>query len=288
MPKQLKSLTHNDILRYEEILRICKIAKKTGIHNFKVTGGEPLLRKGCVNFLRELKSAIKNVTITTNGVLLENFIHELVEMKIDGVNISLDSINSETYKKITGKDDFQNVWRSLEKAVQSGLRTKINFVPMRGINDNEIIPMARLAKKIPIDIRFIEVMPTQAVEPRIASVEIFEKIKKFFPDLTEETQRGNGPARYYKNEKMQGRIGIINAVENCFCSECNRVRLTCEGFLKLCLFHDDGLDLRAMLRGGANDFEIETAFRNTVLKKPKRHFFENPTHGIKNMSRIGG
>jgi len=294
-PDGFSMLTHDDILRYEEILRVCRAAAKTGIKSIKVTGGEPLVRKGCINFLRNLKSlpGIEYVTITTNGVLLERFIDDMADMKLDGVNISLDSLNPDTYKQITNRNFFYAVWRSLNKAIDAGLRVKVNCVPMRGLNDADIIPIARLAERLPIDVRFIEFMPTSAGESfnRITGSEIYRRLLKVYPDLINTKRRGFGPARYFKSSKMSGSVGIIDAIGKCFCTSCNRVRLTSDGFLKQCLFHEDGLDIRGMLRNGSDDTEIEAAFKRTVYHKPERHMFESRTStnmGIKNMAQIGG
>ncbi|MCL2215757.1 MAG: GTP 3',8-cyclase MoaA [Defluviitaleaceae bacterium] len=293
MPEEgLESLAHSNILRYEEILLICKAAVKAGICNIKVTGGELLVRKGCIGFLRELKAlgGIESVTITTNGILLEPYVPDLVEMKINGINISLNSLSAETYKQLTRKDEFAAVWRSLNKAVEAGLRVKINCVPIAGQNDTEILSFARLAENMPIDVRFIELMPTSAGEKftGVKSEEILGRINEAYPDLTQDTQRrGPGPAKYYKSSKMRGSIGLIDAVSSCFCPECNRVRLTSDGFLKLCLFHDEGLDLRELIRSGADEHEVGEAFATALLRKPGLHMLGSQS-GIKDMSRIGG
>ena len=292
MPHGIEPLIHADILRYEEILRICKAVAKLGIQTVKVTGGEPLVRKGCIEFLKALKFEVKKVTITTNGVLLEQYVPELAKMKIDGVNISLDSLNADVYKKITGGldsagDNLSAVLRSLNKTVEAGLHVKINCVPMHGINDTEIIPIARLAEKLPINVRFIERMPvtSQKSLDRVSGAEILARLKEEYPDLADDTtRRGFGPARYFKSGKMKGSVGIIDAIGGCFCRNCNRVRLTSNGFLKLCLFHGDGLNLRDLLREGADDFEIESQISAEIGRKPKQYQNKN----IVNMPQIGG
>lgn len=317
-------LTHEDILRYEDILRICRTAVKLGIRNFKVTGGEPLVRKGVMNFLRELKSilGVEHVTLTTNGVLLEQFVDEMADMGLDGINLSLDGLNPDTYMSITGRDQFQQVFRSFKKAVEAGLRVKINCVPILGLNDSEIINMAQISETIPVDVRFIEFMPARSVGSHkgITGPEILDKLSARYPDLTlDPRRRGFGPARYYKSSKLLGSIGIIDPIGGCFCDRCNRIRLTSDGFLKLCLFYEDGLDLHTLIKNGVNDREMEDAFKAAVLRKPEKHFFDNKdvyniydshlnanhlnanylndnylghnyfNHGkIKNMSQIGG
>jgi len=275
--------SHNNMLSYDEILQLCKIAAKQGICKIKVTGGEPLLRKGCIDFLRKLKSiaGIEHVSLTTNGILLEPYINDMPDI---GLNISLDSLNAETYTKITQRDYLSAVKRSLYKAVAAGLRVRINCVPLAGLNDKEVTSFASLAESMPVDVRFIELMPSNAgIDFKgIASTEILKSLLKTYPDLTADTeQRGSGPARYFRSNKLLGSIGIIGSY---FCQNCNRIRLTSDGFLKLCLFSDKGLDLRAMLRNGAEESEIKTAFALAVQQKPER----NIDTEIKNMSQIGG
>ena len=294
MPDGLPPISHDDILRYEEILRLCRAAAKAGIKHFKVTGGEPLVRKGCLDFLRGLKSipGVEHVTLTTNGILLEPRVEEMAKLGLDGINVSLDSLNPDTYRQITGSGDFSAVWRGLHKAAEAGLRVKVNCVPILGQNDGEITAIARLAEELPVDVRFIEFMPTAANEgfEGLPGDEILNLLLEVYPDLAgDPKRRGFGPARYFKSKRMRGSVGLIDAIGSCFCPGCNRVRLTSEGFLKLCLFHEDGLDLREMLRSGADDREIEAAFEQAVHRKPERHRFGDPAKmGIKNMSRIGG
>ncbi len=295
MPGDLPFIPHVDILRYEEILRLCALAAKTGIQNVKVTGGEPLARKGCVDFVRALKAVrgIEHVTLTTNGVLLEPVIEELAGIGLDGVNISLDSLDRETYRQLTGRDALDGVWRSVQKAVEAGLRVKINCVAIRRLNDGEIPAIARLAEVRPLDVRFIELMPTGSGErlSGCSGAEILERLRSAYPDLAPDpTRHGFGPARYFRSARLQGAIGLIGAVSDHFCAACNRVRLTSEGFLKPCLCHHDGLDLRGLLRGGADDAEIEAAMERVIYTKPERHRFADMDmgDGIGTMSRIGG
>ena len=281
--EKIEPITHADVLRYEEIMQIATAAVKAGVKNFKVTGGEPLVRKGCIDFLRLLKETpgVEHVTLTTNGTLLAPVLDDLSKIKIDGINISLDSLNADTYIEITGDDSLDVVLNALDKAVSAGLKVKINCVPMRGINDHEINEMASLAEKMPVDVRFIEFM-AEDDDMRVTGTEVLKRLVEVYPDLALETKRrGFGPARYFKSGKMQGSIGIIDAVENCFCESCNRVRLTSNGYLKSCLFHDDGIDLRRLIRADEN---IGPAIYQAIYHKPKRHLHM----GIENMSQIGG
>jgi len=298
MPDGVAAVSRDVILRYEEFLRICRLTAGLGVASVKVTGGEPLARKGCVNFLMALKSTpgLERVTLTTNGVLLEPYIEALAGMGLDGVNISLDSLDPETYARITGADEFSAVWRSLQAAIKAELRVKVNCVPIRGLNDMEITGFARLAECWPVDVRFIEFMPTEAGERfrGLPDTEILDRLYVEYPDLVPDSrERGSGPARYFSCAKMKGAVGLISATSRCFCAACNRIRVTSEGFLKLCLYHDGGLDLRGLIRDGARDDEIESAIVGAVMRKPERHFFGDRAGadagmGIKKMSRIGG
>lgn len=297
MPQEgVKPLSHSEVLRYEEFLRVANIATKLGIRHFKITGGEPLVRKGCLEFLRDFRRlpGVESLTLTTNAVLLEPLIPDFVRIKIDGINISLDSLSAERYYKITRRDEFSTVWQALVKAVQAGLSVKINCVTLADMPEDEILGFVRLAREMPIGVRFIEFMPS-GVEQSIQGIcqeKVFSILLREYPDLVQDRQRrGFGPAVYFKSSEMLGSIGMINAVENCFCPGCNRVRLTSDGFLKLCLFCDDGVSLRDMLRDGGSDLEIEKTLVRAILQKPERYQQSSgagmDAH-IKNMSRIGG
>lgn len=294
MPEDLPQLPHSDILRYEEILRLCALAGSLGIRTIKVTGGEPLARRGCMDFLTRLCKipGIENVTLTTNGVLLEHYIETLAGLGINRINISLDTLNPDTYRQITGKDSFDAVWRSFQAALGAGLRLKINTVPIRGVNDNELAEIAAIAEQYPVDVRFIELMPTGGGSDtgRITGEEVLDRLRQKYDLVPDCEVHGFGPASYYHSGELQGSIGLITAVSNHFCSGCNRVRLTSEGYLKLCLYHDDGVDLRSMLRGGSSDIEMMEAMSDAISRKPAKHCFEvtDATHGIRNMSKIGG
>jgi len=296
MPEDIPLISHDDILRYEEILRLCAIAAGIGIRNIRVTGGEPLVRKGCTGFICQLKAipGIDNVTLTTNGALLEPHIKKLAECKLDGLNISLDSMGPEAYLKITGRDAFHDAFSSISSAVRAGLRVKVNCVAIKGLNENEIIPIARLAEKLAVDIRFIEFMPTGAGDgiQGVPAAEIMNLLLSAYPDLApDRSKHGFGPAHYYKSSRLDGTIGLIDAISSHFCDSCNRLRLTCEGQLKLCLFSSECLDLRSMLRSGATDNEIGDAITHAVDNKPKSHQLGRSADykaDAFNMSQIGG
>ena len=295
MPHDLSLLSHHDILSYEEILFICEVAAQNGIRHLKVTGGEPLVRRGCTDFIGALKKVpgIEHVTLTTNGVLLKEALPALAEAKVDGINISLDTLNSQMYRKITGRDEFHRVWEALLKAIEMGFSVKINCVPMKGYNEEDCLSLVRLAETYPVDIRFIEMMPIgygKDFTP-VNSNEIWNQILSNYPDLREsEKKRGFGPAHYYAGESLMGSVGFIEAMNHKFCSKCNRIRLTADGYLKTCLYYKNGFNLKKAIRGGASREDIASMFLEALKDKPKEHHFGEEKEGqeSRKMSQIGG
>ena len=246
MPEEgIESIPHDEILTYDEILRICEIVSELGIRKIKITGGEPLVRKDIVNLIRDIKNIdkIEQVTLTTNGILLHEMLDDLYDAGIDAINISLDTLNKDNFKKITRRDGLEKVLMSIDKAYDLGIRVKINCLAIRDFNLSELVEIASFAKDREIDVRFIELMPigfgkkyTQIDNDEILS--ILESRFGTFEIVTE--KRGNGPAKYYRNQNMKGCIGFISAISHEFCETCNRVRLTSNGFLKLCLQYNKG------------------------------------------------
>ena len=297
MPYNTEVLSHTDILRFEEILRICQCAVRLGIKKFKVTGGEPLVRKGCMSFLKELKQmpGVEQVTLTTNGVLLGEYLDELAEMKMDGINISLDTLDAVQYKKITGRDAFEKVMSAIIECQKKGIRTKINTVLMKENNDNEFLKLVELAKDYKLDVRFIEVMPIGYGKKFTGYNRelLLQKLGETYPNYSVDTDvHGNGPACYVKIPKFQGSIGFIDAIHGKFCDSCNRIRLTADGKLKLCLYYENGIHLKEMLQSGITDEELLNVMKQTIMKKPIEHqFYKEAKEGqeeSKKMSEIGG
>jgi cyclic pyranopterin phosphate synthase len=306
MPKEgITSLCHDDILTYEEIIRLCKIFVRLGINKIKLTGGEPLVRKDLCNLVRMLKliEGIKSVTLTTNGVLLQKQLPELVKAGLDGVNISLDTLNPKVYESITGADELNNVLNSIKDALTyTELNVKINCVPVQGINSADLINLTELARNSRLCIRFIEIMPigpgkdyTYYSEDKI----IKELNQAYGPLIIDNQLLGNGPAHYYTIPDFEGKIGFISAITHQFCNLCNRVRLTSEGYLKSCLQYKDGRNLKSLLRGNSDDTTVERAIYQTICNKPVQHNFglengfiteENDfiTYEEKQMFKIGG
>ena len=298
MPEEgIESIPHDEILTYDEILRICEIVSELGIRKIKITGGEPLVRKDIVNLIRDIKNIdkIEQVTLTTNGILLHEMLDDLYDAGIDAINISLDTLNRENFKKITRRDGLEKVLMSIDKAYDLGIRVKINCLAIRDFNLRELVEIASFAKDREIDVRFIELMPigfgkkyTQIDNDEILS--ILESRFGTFEIVTE--KRGNGPAKYYRNQNMKGCIGFISAISHEFCESCNRIRLTSSGFLKLCLHYNKGIDLKEPIRNGISDEDLKKLIHDTIWNKPISHKFghasEEQDIELKNMVQIGG
>lgn len=298
MPEEgIESIPHDEILTYDEILRICEIVSELGIRKIKITGGEPLVRKDIVNLIRDIKNIdkIEQVTLTTNGILLHEVLDDLYDAGIDAINISLDTLNKDNFKKITRRDGLEKVLMSIDKAYDLGIRVKINCLAIRDFNLKEIVEIASFAKDREIDVRFIELMPigfgkkyTQIDNDEILS--ILESRFGTFEIVTE--KRGNGPAKYYRNQNMKGCIGFISAISHEFCESCNRIRLTSSGFLKLCLHYNKGIDLKGPIRNGISDEDLKKLIHNTIWNKPISHKFGHANGEqdieLKNMVQIGG
>ena len=277
MPEEgIESIHHDEILTYDEILRICEIVSKLGIRKIKITGGEPLVRKDIVNLIRDIKNIdkIEQVTLTTNGILLHEMLDDLYDAGIDAINISLDTLNKDNFKKITRRDGLEKVLMSIDKAYDLGIRVKINCLAIRDFNLRELVEIASFAKDREIDVRFIELMPigfckkyTQIDNDEILS--ILESRFGTFEIVTE--KRGNGPAKYYRNQNMKGCIGFISAISHEFCESCNRIRLTSSGFLKLCLHYNKGIDLKGPIRNGISDEDLKKLIHDTIRNKPIRN-----------------
>ena len=298
MPEEgIESIPHDEILTYDEILRICEIVSELGIRKIKITGGEPLVRKDIVNLIRDIKNIdkIEQVTLTTNGILLHEMLDDLYDAGIDAINISLDTLNKDNFKKITRRDGLEKVLMSIDKAYDLGIRVKINCLAIRDFNLMELVEIASFAKDREIDVRFIELMPigfgkkyTQIDNDEILS--ILESRFGTFEIVTE--KRGNGPAKYYRNQNMKGCIGFISAISHEFCESCNRIRLTSSGFLKLCLHYNKGIDLKGPIRNGISDEDLKKLIHNTIWNKPISHKFGHANGEqdieLKNMVQIGG
>jgi cyclic pyranopterin phosphate synthase len=284
-----------ELLTFEEIFRISKIASEIGISKIRITGGEPLVRKGIIDFISKLKSLpkIKEVCITTNGIYLEEYLEDLMAAGLDRVNISLDTMKEDVFKAITINGELKKVLRGIEKSLNKGLKVKLNTVIIPGLNDSEIMDFVKLTEEKPLDVRFIELMPIGEGKKytSIKSDEIRDIIaqnRKLTPWVVHKNL--DGPAAYYKTEKGIGRIGFISAMSHSFCHECNRIRLTSQGFFKQCLFLNSGQDLKKLIRNGITEVELKTIMEDIIMKKPLNHDLidDNATNDSKFMNEIGG
>jgi len=297
MPAQgVEPEPYENLLTLEEIARVCAAAARLGISKIKLTGGEPLVRKGCAQLVGMLKSipGIREVTMTTNGVLLPRELPALVEAGLDAVNISLDTLDPEKFLALTRRPLEGNVREAIRQALAAGIRVKVNAIPIEEYNGGGLGDLAALAKDQPMDVRFIELMPIgegKNLTP-IGNEEVRRRLEAAYGPMTPwQGRRGNGPAVYYSLPGFTGKIGFISAISHEFCGSCNRVRLTSTGFLKLCLHYNDGVPLRELIRRGAGEEELAGVIREAILKKPLHHDFggcETPNMDHHTMSQIGG
>ena len=297
MPEEgLEMTSHEEVLTYGEIVRICKIMAGTGLKKIKLTGGEPLVRKDLPKLAGRLKAipGIEKVTLTTNGILLGQLMEELHDAGIDSINISLDTLDRELYAKITRRDQLDAVQKGIETALKyPDISLKINCVPM-GLPGQDLSEIASLAKDHRIHVRFIEMMPIGYGKNYrfVGEDEILEQLEaEFGRSEIYQGKLGNGPCHYYSFEGFQGKIGFISAISHKFCSECNRVRLTSQGFLKTCLQYNTGNDLKLPMRTGASDEELKKLITRTINEKPVGHRVledEIRNENNLNMSQIGG
>ncbi len=299
MPKEgISPMGHDAILRYEEILRVARSAAEKGITKIRITGGEPLVRKGIIDFVGDLKgiSGIAELSLTTNGVLLEACAEALYRAGMRRINISLDTLDPEKYRTITRGGDINAVFAGIRKAREAGFAPiKINVVAMRNVNDDEAVEFARLTLDRPVHIRFIEFMPvagqTMWEEAQfISSEELQNRISALGPLIPLEADEKAGPAKMFQLEGAQGKLGFITALSSHFCKTCNRLRLTADGKLRACLFSDDEIDLKPLLRSGCCDDELSAVIEQAILSKPQRHEIREATYKkcSRTMSAIGG
>jgi len=295
--ERIPKIPHTEILRYEEILRLVRVGVILGISKVRITGGEPLFRKGVYNFLEQLTGidGLLDVSLTTNGVLLKDNINKIKSAGIKRINISLDTLNKEKFVKITGYDFFDQIWEGIELAQQMGFEPiKLNVVPFQGINDDELIDIARLSLTHPFHIRFIEYMPignNQMFSGRqLLAPEIKKRISSLGDLIALEKHNNDGPANRFKFESAVGEIGFIQPISRHFCNSCNRLRLTASGQLRPCLLSDYQEDLKASLRSGCSDSELADIFIRAVRHKPSEHNLdvENHREVSGQMCSIGG
>lgn len=322
MPRNfVPKLHHDEILRYEEILRLVRLGVNLGISKIRITGGEPLVRKGICEFMAELSriTGLSDVSLTTNGIFLKDYLRDIRAAGITRINVSLDTLSRSRFEEITGYDGFDRVWEGICLAHEIGFHPiKINVVAIRGINDDELRDIAKLSFSYPFHIRFIEYMPIgeirnpkseirdeirnlklgtpnlksdDQVKCEILGSEIMEHIRPLGRLIPVDNEIYDGPADRYRFEGAKGEIGIIHPLSRHFCYKCNRLRLTASGQLRACLLSDREEDLKGPLRSGCSDGELAEIFLKAVRVKPFRH---NVTLGQESvqvssqMSGIGG
>lgn len=298
MPAEgINYLPERELLSWEEMFRLTRIMHEMGIKKVRITGGEPFVRNGLVDFLTDL-AGLKDLEIclTTNGVFIGDYIDTLQKLGVRHINLSLDSLNRERFKEITRRDDFAKVYDNLIRLIQAGFQVKINAVVMHGKNEEDIIELTEFARTQPVSMRFIEEMPFNGsglVEEKLFwdHVRILERIRSQFPDLKARPFLFGETAKTYEIPGFQGNVGIIAAFSRTFCGTCNRIRLTAKGQVKTCLYDDGVFDLKAYLRGGVSDEEIKIQLM-TLFKARSLDGFEAEKNrkGVitESMTTIGG
>lgn len=286
MPESgVKSLCHSDILSIEEIVEIVKVASKNGIKKIRLTGGEPLVRRGFINLCKQISKIdeIEDIAITTNGVYLKDMADELFENKVRRINFSLDTLVKEKYNDITRRNDFDKTMESLFYVIKKGFKVKINVVLIGGFNDDEIQDFVNLANKYDLEVRFIELMQigetaNWSKDKFVSNKIVLEKV----PEL--EFDGVSGVAKIYKIKGQKGRIGLISPISCSFCEDCNRIRLTSDGKLKPCLHSKDEINLK-----GLSGEELEEVFKRGIFEKPEKHHLEDgKSESARDMNKIGG
>ncbi|HBA60869.1 MAG TPA: GTP 3',8-cyclase MoaA [Elusimicrobia bacterium] len=289
-------LEHDELLRHEEIARAAAAFVKAGVKKIRLTGGEPLLKKNIVGLAGMLKAipGLKELALTTNGVLLPELARPLRAAGVDGVNISLNSLKKSTFKKITGSDSFDKVWAGLQAALKAGFKkVKLNVIIMRGINDGEIEDFARLSLKYPLSVRFIEFFPVNKRSTRLKdalfpTAELKARIEAAFGKLRPAGgKKIGGPVRRYKLKGAKGGIGFISGRSDYFCGSCTRVRMDCIGRVYPCLFSPPTHALRDLIRDGATDAQLARYIKKAFIVK-SHYRKDSPTAGHIEMSSIGG
>jgi cyclic pyranopterin phosphate synthase len=295
--QEWEKLAPSEILRYEELLRVANIAAQVSIRKIRLTGGEPLMRRGLPEFIRNLKQipGIDEICLTTNGVFLAEQAPALFEAGLRHLNVSLDTLKPERYFRITGRDNLVDVLEGLAQAVALGFHpVKINCVVLKGINDDELLDIALLARNHPFQVRFIELMPTASpgewnshflpvaeVRRRLAAL---GELAEVAPSVT------GGPARLFKVPGFAGELGFISPISEHHCESCNRLRLTAQGSLRPCLLAEVEIDVKEALRHGCSDQELASLFQEALQIKHKKLplFGESQVSPHRSMAAIGG
>jgi len=303
MSEDMTFLPKKDLLTLEELERMCSTFVRLGVEKLRITGGEPLVRRDIMTFFKAMgqhleTGALKELTLTTNGSQLHRFADELYACGVRRVNVSLDTLNPEKFKRVTRWGRLENVIRGIDAAQKAGLRVKINAVALKEFNEDEMLTITQWCAERDMDLTWIEVMPMgdMGEEDRIGQYWSLKDLRRELAQtytMTELSERTGGPARYVRLEETGQKIGFITPLTHNFCESCNRVRLTCTGELYMCLGQEDMADLRAPLRAREDDVLLEDAIRKAISLKPKGHDFDYSRQVVdgqmtRHMSHTGG
>ncbi len=282
MSEDMTFLPKRDLLTLEELDRLCTVFVHRGVRHLRLTGGEPLVRRGIMGFIRNLsrhldKGILDEITITTNGSQLVKYANDLATCGVKRINVSLDTLDAEKFHTVSRRGRLHQVLDGIEAAKAAGLAIKINMVALKGFNEEEIEPLMRWAHGGGIDLTLIETMPLGEIdgdrnEQYLPLSTVRSRLEKHFT-LKDIAYKTGGPADYVEVAETGGRLGFINPLSHSFCETCNRVRLTCTGTLYLCLGQDDAADLRAPLRASEGDELLNAAIDEAILRKPRGHDF---------------
>jgi len=300
MPENVRYVQKKELLTFEEMYRLVHLLSTMGISKVRITGGEPFLRKDISNFINQINKIenIEQIHMTTNGVLLEPHLAHLKSMGIQSINLSLDSVDKQRFFDITRRDEFDSVMDSFHTLIAMGMPLKVNMVVMSGKNEEDIIPMMELSKNHPVAVRFIEEMPFNGSDTEKPSItlnykQIIERIQNKYPTLIKLKDHANSTALNYKVEGFKGSFGVIPAFSRTFCGTCNRIRLTAQGMLKTCLYDEGVLDLKKIIRSGADDEELKKLLMYAFQQRPVDGFEaeakrKETAKAFESMSTIGG
>jgi cyclic pyranopterin phosphate synthase len=302
MSEAMQFLPRGDLLTLEELDRLCAAFVRRGVKHLRLTGGEPLMRRGIRDLVGRLSrhlrdGTLEELTLTTNGVRLEEFAPDLAQAGVRRVNVSLDSLDRATFARIARADRLADVLRGIAAARDAGLQVKINTVALKNDNAAELPGLIQWAHGLGMDITLIETMPMGAVDEDrsdqfLSLAEVRRDLESFW-SLADLPERTGGPSRYVRVAHTGGRLGFITPLSHNFCDTCRRVRVTCDGILYMCLGQDDAVDLRTPLRTSADDAALHAAFDRAMVKKPRAHDFLFPVPGAtpsvrRHMSVTGG
>ena len=295
----MQFLPRSEVLTIEELLRTARLFTELGVKKIRVTGGEPLIRRGADELFKGLGAlpTLDTLALTTNGSHLEKTATDLVEAGVTTINISLDSLQPERFREITRVGDFSTVLRGIDAAVAAGFqRIRLNTVVLDGLNRDEVIPLTQFAVDRHIDIAFIEEMPLGQVNvggktlAYVTSQSLHDELSRHFDLETLAAANDAGPSRDYKISGTHSRVGFISPHSHNFCSSCNRLRVSAEGRLLMCLGNEESIDLRSLLRSGASDEAVKTSIIDSLTLKPERHVFDQPDEPqiVRFMNATGG